>query len=349
MMELSIYTRFSTIGASSRYRFYFYLRYLLKNGVNFEVETFFSTHYLTKRYSNQKVSSLSIVFAYWKRFFSLLNSSSNLLIEYELFPKIPYGLERLFLRKRRYVLNFDDDVWSNYRHSTLLRNKYDKLVRHASGVIVANEYLYQKVSALNSSVIKIPTVVDLDDYDDRDYEKFTTPTVVWIGTPYTYKYIEAFSEAFQSLALRMEYRLLVVAKKSLEDRRIKGVSMEFVDWSTEKEVEMLKRSHLGVMPLLEDGFSQGKSAFKLIQYCAAGIPSVASAIGENKNVIRDKIDGYVTHDVHEFCERVYQLFHNKSLYDKMAESALKRARDFSIQKYHGVFEEFIDKSFKASY
>ena len=60
-------------------------------------------------------------------------------------------------------------------------------------------------------------------------------------------------------------------------RAIPGVPMRFVDWSAETEAELLGRSHVGIMPLPEeDPFARGKSAFKLIQYRAAGIPAIAS-------------------------------------------------------------------------
>lgn len=53
----------------------------------------------------------------------------KLLIEYELLPELPYGIEARFLRGRRYVLNFDDDVWIKYEGRGRLADKYDRAGR----------------------------------------------------------------------------------------------------------------------------------------------------------------------------------------------------------------------------
>ncbi len=60
-----------------------------------------------------------------------------------------------------------------------LSNKYDALVSNAAGIIVANDFLYEKVSKLNENVIKIPTVVDLDLYraEINKFDKFTFPEI----------------------------------------------------------------------------------------------------------------------------------------------------------------------------
>lgn len=86
----------------------------------------------------------------------------KLLIEYELLPELPYGIEARFLRGRRYVLNFDDDVWIKYEGRGRLADKYDRLVAGACGVVCANDLLLEKVLKLNPDAVKIPTAVDLD-------------------------------------------------------------------------------------------------------------------------------------------------------------------------------------------
>ena len=55
--------------------------------------------------------------------------------------------------------------------------------------------------------------------------------------------------------------------------------MRFENWSQERETDLLPRCHAGIMPLTDDEFSRGKSAFKLIQYLASGLPLIASPVG----------------------------------------------------------------------
>ena len=113
-------------------------------------------------YNKRRASGINILKAYWRRLRDVCKADGLWLVEYELFPFMPYFIEKIFLRKNKYILNFDDNVWEKYNGKILLTGKYDKLCRNAAGIIVANDFLYDKVSKLNSNVIKIPTVVDLE-------------------------------------------------------------------------------------------------------------------------------------------------------------------------------------------
>ena len=330
MKNLSIFTRFTSKGASSRYRFFMYIDKLMANDFNVEINSFFYQEYLHDKYLCQVVSIKKIIYSYIGRLFDILKSSNNLYIEYEIFPKLPYFFEALLLKRKRYILNFDDDVWDNYKKSKLLKNKYDNLVKNANGVIVANDYLYEKLKLLNENIIKIPTVIDLNDYNKK-YEKFERFSIVWIGTPVTYKYIISHSDIFKALAVEIDFNLLIIADKSLESKKIDGVNMMFYDWSTKTEVEILKRSHIGIMPLDYDVFSSGKSAFKLIQYLAAGIPSVATNLGENRNVIENNKNGFLVNNTTEWIDAIKKLHDDKIVYDKIASKSLSTSKKFSIQ------------------
>jgi glycosyltransferase involved in cell wall biosynthesis len=341
-MKLSIYTRYDKLGASSRYRYFMYLDKLKAAGWQAKIYPFFSNRYLKKLYGKGHKSRLSFAFSTMKRLLQLLFSSKQLIIEYELLPFIPYGIERRLLKNKKYILNFDDDVWEKYRSKPALADKFDKLITNAAGVIVANDMLWERCLQLESKVIKIPTVVDLDLYS-CDKPKFDRFTVVWIGTPVTYTFLEKYEEQLQAMAKKVDYELLVVAIKRLEKRAIPGVNMRFVDWSQENEIELLMRSHVGIMPLTDDAFARGKSAFKLIQYLAAGIPAIASPVGESCTVINDEVNGFLAYETDEWVDSLEKLATDKKLYKAFAKAAKKSAKQFSIQKYSPVMLKFLDE------
>lgn len=340
MIPLSVFTRFSSQGASSRYRFFMYIRTLMANDFNVDVHQFFYSNYLEELYGGKNVSRRKIILCFLKRMVDLLVCYDNLYIEYELFPKFPYWVERLFLAKKRYILGFDDDVWSNYQKSKMLKTKYDRLVEKASGVIVANEFLFDKVGQLNPNVIKIPTMVDRDDYVG-EYEKYDRFSVVWIGTPVTYKYILSHAGIFKKLANMIDYDLLIVAKKHLESQRIENVNMKFFDWSPSTEVEIIKRSHVGIMPLDDDGFAHGKSAFKLIQYCAAGLPVVARDLGENRMVVQENINGFLIGKPDEFISALGALYKDETLRHRMEKASKVQSEKFYLQRYSPKIVNFM--------
>ncbi|MDD5598816.1 MAG: glycosyltransferase family 4 protein [Victivallaceae bacterium] len=340
-MKLTMFTRYGSLGASSRYRYYMYAERMRDGGDEVDIFNFFDQYYLRCLYRGGKVGFSNILKYYGRRFRNLCRAEGKFLIEYELFPYLPYWLEHFFLRKHEYILNFDDNVWEKYKGKSLLAGKYDALVRNASGVIVANDFLYGKVRPLNDNVIKIPTVVDPELYR-RSKGKFDKFTLVWIGTPVTYIYLEKHAGILRRMAEKYDFELLVVARKALEDRHIEGVEMRFENWSQEREGELLARSHVGVMPLTEDEFSQGKSAFKLIQYAAAGLPVIASPVGENRNVVEDGKTGFLADSPEAWTAALGRLISDAGLYSVMAENACAASRNYSIQKYYPVFRDFIE-------
>ena len=344
MKNISFLTKYTSQSATSRYRSFFFMRQMLNKDYNLSVHSFLDSEYLQRLYSGKPRKKSKIFFAYLGRLFSLFTASKNLIIENELFPYFPYWLEKFFLKKKHYILNFDDNVWDNYKDKFWLRGKYDKLMQHADGVIVANDFLFEKVKSLNDTTIKIPTAIDLEDYTE-EIEKNKVFTLVWVGTPVTYRYIESHAKLFQTLAAKIDYELCVIATEKLKSRSLEGVTMRFVEWSPENEVRYLKQAHIGIMPLDNDTFSQGKSAFKLIQYLAAGIPLLGSPVGENNRVIQEGKNGYLVSTDEQWVEKIGLLYHDKILREQIAVNCHKDAYSYSIQKYFPFYKDFIDSTF----
>lgn len=80
------------------------------------------------------------------------------------------------------------------------------------------------------------------------------------------------------MALDHHFRLVVVgAGKQIKAPR--GVPLELRDWALETEVTDLQSFDIGLYPLTDDAWAQGKSALKAMQYMAVGVPFVASPVG----------------------------------------------------------------------
>ena len=158
-MKLTMFTRYNTLGASSRYRYYMYAARLRDAGEQVEIFNFFDEQYLRRLYKGRRAGIFNILKAYWGRLKSVLNAGDNLLIEYELFPFLPYWVEHMFLKRRKYILNFDDNVWEKYAGRIFLAGKYDALVSNAAGIIAANDFLYEKVSKLNDNIYRAPHTI----------------------------------------------------------------------------------------------------------------------------------------------------------------------------------------------
>ena len=347
-MSTGLYPRYDQLGASSRYRFFLYYQRWLQEEKNAPVKLFpgMSDSYLKELYSGKGVSKLRLLREFLHMFKRALRLEKDLVIEYELVPELPYKYEKLLIGKRRYILNFDDNVWVKYQHKKHLADKFDRLCRSASGVITANNFLFNKVKLLNSNVILIPTVIDLEKYTTDPMEKFEKFTAVWIGTPVTYTYLEKELAMLQKLFGDNNCELLVVADARLQQTRpLTGVRGRYVDWSPEKEIEFLQRSHIGIMPLSDDEFSRGKSAFKLLQYQAAGLPLIASPVGENNAVVHDGKNGFLASSTGDWLQAFERLRKDQTLYNQCSAESRRMAYEYSLQKYFPIYRDFILRTF----
>ena len=344
-LRLGVYTRYSERGASSRLRYYLYEEALRQAGFSPEFHPLLKDEYLKRLYGGRGKSKRLFFEAMASRLFRLAAMEKDLLIEYELLPFFPAAVELFLLRGKKFVLNFDDLVWEKYKNLPFLKYKYDSLIRRAAGVIAANHLLYDRVEKLNSRVILVPTVVDL--------EKYRTPPLLpkkegflraaWIGTPVTYREcFLPFAETFKAVCRACPVEFLVIARSDLPG--IDGVPMTCVDWSEEDEAGLLASCDFGVMPLTDDDFSKGKSAYKLIQYAAAGLPAVASPVGENRLFIREGVNGFAPASSEEWVSAVKRLA-DPRLRAGMAEEMRKVSYDYSLQKYGPVLTDFLKDCF----
>ena len=342
--KISICTRYSEMGASSRLRFFMYKKHLSEHNVSASFFPMLGDGYLKRLYAG-KPTKLHALCALAKRLLQIPFLRKNLLIEYELLPFIPEKVERFFLKRHNYILSFDDAVWEKYRGNPSLEGKFESLAKNAKGIISANDRLTAHLEPFNKNIIKIPTVIDLEKYTSSPQEeKFSEFTVVWIGTPVTYnECLLPFTDMLREAAKQVDFKLLAVAKKDLPP--IPGVNMQCIDWSSETEVSILKRSHVGIMPLPENDFMRGKSAYKLIQYLGAGLPCIASPVGENKVLLSHGGTGFSAATKEEWITSLSKLANDTALRENMGRNAFALAKEYSIQKYAPIMAEFIKKCF----
>ena len=344
MKALGVYTRYSELGASSRLRCYRYADMLWKCGFDVRMHPLFGDDTLQALYSGRgRGGKLARDLA--RRMFRLPCAEENLWIEYELLPGVPYGVERLYLRKRSYVLSFDDAVYLKYRGRRLLDGKFERLASRAAGVMAANDLLVEHFSRFNANTVKIPTAVDTDALAPGA-EKFPRFTVAWIGTPVTFRaHFAPFAPLFRELANELDVDFAVIGGGEVASR-VFPEARRFA-WSEEVEREVLPKCHAGIMPLPEnDDFAAGKSAYKILQYFAAGIPAVASPVGENRVVLRDGATGFFAAVPEEWREAFRRLFSDAKMRVGMAEAARDEAvKKYSVRSIAPDIEKFLEKTF----
>lgn len=104
-MRLVFLTKYSLLGASSRYRSYLYFKYL-KSYFGYKIyhNSFFNDKYLIRLYNSKKNNLFSIIYFLFKRIYFVLFKLKNndiIFIEYEIIPFFPPILE-FYLKKKKY-------------------------------------------------------------------------------------------------------------------------------------------------------------------------------------------------------------------------------------------------------
>ena len=106
--------------------------------------------------------------------------------------------------------------------------------------------------------------------------------------------------------------------------------METLDWSLEREVEDFQSFDIGLYPIVDDGWSAGKSGFKAIQYMAVGIPHVVTPLGACAEIGESGVTHFCASSRDEWCGALSCLLRDGELRERMGESG----RQHALQHYH---------------
>ena len=92
-----------------------------------------------------------------------------------------------------------------------------------------------------------------------------------------------------------------------------GLDVEDLPWSLADEVRLFNTCDIGVYPLTDDDWSRGKCGFKAIQFMSCGVPVVAAAVGVNREIIEDGVNGFLASTATEWVEKLERLLTDPAL------------------------------------
>ena len=323
MLKISFYCKYNRLGASSRIRFMQFLP-KLSSFYQIQLNSLLSDEYITNLYAHRPQNKISILLAYCKRAHQLITDKSDLLvIEYELFPYIPYWVEKIFLRNKKYIIDIDDAVFHNYDLSMswlkrfLLGDKFKFLFANSYAVLAGSPYLQDiaiKFGATN--VLYYPTVIELDHYplaDNHENKNSNSIVIGWIGSDSTDKYLDIIKEPLQNFAKNSSCKIILHLVGSTRPLAIAGIEVINLPWTEASEVDLIKQFDIGIMPLADTLWERGKCAYKLIQYMACAKPVIASAVGANNVVVDQGINGFLCSNDQEWIDALVSLANNSTL------------------------------------
>lgn len=246
----------------------------------------------------------------------------------------PTPVEFRPLRQLCQALIFDVDDAIYYRRPRTLGDppnkswfrqyKFARTCGISDLVMAGNDCLAERARRAAPWVEIVPTPVDLTRFEAVQATR-SPATVVWIGLPENLPYLELVRAVLARLAAEEPDLKLKVVSAEFPDWT--EVPIEPVRWSAATEAISLSSSGIGIMPLTDDEWAHGKCAFKLLQYMAAGLPCIGSAVGANLEVVQHGHTGFLAAGPTEWATALRTLLNEPHKASAMGRAGRERVRE----------------------
>ena len=268
----------------------------------------------------------------------ILNPPSCLVILRSLYPKYCGFPVRLFYSKLvkasgGVVWDFDDDIFANGEISAA---ESKLLVAGANRITVTHRGLGNLIPESQKDKVTFVHTTDgdvkgeLSQLNEARARRYTTEVrLVWVASSSSLPYLSHIAETLDGAALAVKKQLgkrltlRIVCNMPLE-HEFQHIEAEFVQWGREIALRELEGAHIGIMPMDATRFARGKGGFKIVQYMAAGLPSVASAVGFNNEVVVDEQTGFLVSTSDEWVNGILRLSGDYSYWNVISHNARQR-------------------------
>jgi len=323
-------------GAGCRFRVMQYIPALEQAGFSVTVAPFFDAAFFDLVYRPghyaQKLAAFLRQTVERLRLLVTREQFDAIFVYREAYPFGPALFEALLAHAggRPLIYDFDDAIFlSNSseanRFASVLKypQKVPSIIRRSTLVLAGNDYLATYARQYNSSVAVLPTCVDTNQFVPRRTPRSTNaPLVVgWIGTPTTATYLRQLAETLGRLASQHVFEVRVSGSGAAVE--FPGVKTMNERWSLDREVELFNTCDVGVYPLTDDEWAKGKCGFKAIQFMACGVPVVAAAVGVNREIIQDGVNGFLASTDREWDQKIGLLLADAGLRQRLGSAGRK--------------------------
>jgi glycosyltransferase involved in cell wall biosynthesis len=338
---------------SQRFRFEQYLGFLPEEGYRYKLAPFLHLKAWRILYESgntfQKLLWLKISFIKRISLLFRLRSYEFIFIHREATPIGPPFFEWIvsFIWKKKIIYDFDDAIWledPQEKGSLIARLKWKSKVRHickwSYKVSCGNEYLAQFARQYNKKVLTNPTTIDTSYHRKLTKSKAQKTVIGWTGTHSTLLYLKKLMPILDEIHRHHDFELLVISNQKPD---FDVQYMQFIQWKKSTEIEDLNRMDIGIMPLTDDIWSQGKCGFKLLQYMAIKKPVVGSPVGVNKEILEESQAGFSAKDAEGWKSALTQLLKNSQLRNELGEKGRRYVKsNYSNNSNKSTFLNLIE-------
>jgi glycosyltransferase involved in cell wall biosynthesis len=239
-------------------------------------------------------------------------------------------LKVLFYLNKNLAFDFDDAIQELSEKKAKMTEctlKYCKIVTVENNF---NGDFSQKITGREPLYILGP--IDCDRYTPRKNTSRDKIVIGWIGSPSTSVYLNECKEPLMALLNdHQNLNILLIGAGANPINHPRCISR---NWELATECNDLNQFDIGIMPLPDNPWTRGKGGYKILQYMAIGIPSVASPVGVNSQIIDHGINGFLASQTSEWYLHLNELVSSPQKRLEMGIRAREKAvSNYSFQSY----------------
>jgi len=326
-------------------RFEVYLPHLKKENISFIMCDITDNKHLIENLEGSKLKRY-ILFRkiYFKRIRQVLlaRKCKAAFVQRGLFVAFP---DQKFPHLERLLSKLNTNITIDFWDSFWLYNKklVDKAASYCNKISCVNEFDQLYFNFLPQPKLLFPIGIDLSPYKQKkDYAIHGPVKFVYTGLPHNVEQFLSFmSPVFEKLIKEIDFKLILITRYRNDHLPFPA---EFHYFEESTFYNLLSGADIGLYAVEESDESKGKMATKVLDYMAAGLPSVASPYGltpyaqHNENIL-------VASGNEEFYNTITKLVSDIDLRTRIGKSAFQTMiKHHEIEKSYSLFKQIVFES-----
>jgi hypothetical protein len=165
--------------------------------------------------------------------------------------------------------------------------KFAATIKAAPHIIAGNKTLANEARKYNSNVTIIPTVIPIPESVPSLQSVNGALILSWIGTGPNLVYLDPLLAALDDMDSKKPFNLILRILTDTPELAPRRSWITSLQWTRVMEEREFRNCDVGLMPLPNNRWCQGKCACKALQYLSFGKPVITSPVGVNSELFVD--------------------------------------------------------------